>query len=40
MLVYHLLILVMSSIVISLSAKHYGERFVANVIAEASIRQS
>jgi hypothetical protein len=38
MLVYHLLILVMLSIVISLSAKHYGERFVANALAEASIR--
>ena len=40
MLVYHLLILVMLSIVISLSAKHYAERFVANVLAEVSIRQS
>ena len=40
MLVYHLLILVMLFMVISLSAKHYGERFVANVLAEASIRQS
>ena len=40
MFVYHLLILVMLFIVISLSAKHYGERFVANVLAEASIRQS
>ncbi len=40
MLIYHLLILVMLFVVISLSAKHYGERFVANVLAEASIRQS
>ena len=40
MLIYHLLILVMLFIVISLSAKHYAERFVANVLAEASIRQS
>ena len=39
MLIYHLLILVILFIVISLSAKHYGERFVANVLAEASIRQ-
>ena len=38
MLIYHLLILVMLFIVISLSAKHYGERFVANVLVEASIK--
>lgn len=40
MLVYHLLILVLLFVVISLSARHYGERFVANVLVEASIRQS
>lgn len=40
MFVYHLLILVLSFVVISLSARHYGERFVANVLVEASIRQS
>lgn len=39
MLVYHLLILVLLFVVISLSARHYGERFVANVLVEASIRQ-
>lgn len=39
MLVYHLLILVILFIAISLSAKHYGERFVANVIVEASIKK-
>jgi hypothetical protein len=39
MLVYHLLILVILFIIISLSARHYGERFVANVLAEASIKQ-
>lgn len=37
-LVYHLLILVILFIAISLSAKHYGERFVANVLAETSIK--
>lgn len=39
MLIYHLLILVILFIAISLSAKHYGERFVANVLAETSIKQ-
>lgn len=40
MLFYHMLILVILSIGISLSAKHYAERFVANVLAEASINQT
>ena len=40
MLIYHLAILVVLFVGISLSAKHYGERFVANVLAEASINQS
>jgi len=39
MFFYHILILVILFIGISLSAKHYGERFVANVLAEASINQ-
>lgn len=38
MFVYHLLILVILFIIISLSAKHYSERFVANVLVEASIK--
>jgi len=40
MLFYHMLILVILFIGISLSARHYGERFVANVLAEASINQA
>ncbi len=40
MLFYHLLVLLILFIGISLSAKHYGERFVANVLAEASVSQS
>ncbi len=40
MLVYHLLILVILFVFISLSARHYGERFVANVLVEASIKQT
>lgn len=40
MLVYHLLILGVLFVLISLSAKHYGERFVANVLVEASIKQT
>ena len=40
MLFYHMLILVIMFIGISLSARHYGERFVANVLVEASINQS
>ena len=39
MLVYNLLILVMLFVGISLSARHYGERFVANVLVETSIKQ-
>ena len=39
MLVYHLLILAILFIIISLSARNYGERFVANVIVEASIKK-
>lgn len=39
MLVYHLLVLITLFIVMSLSAKNYGERFVANVLVEASIKQ-
>jgi hypothetical protein len=38
MLVNHLLILVILFIIISLSARHYGERFVANAIVETSIK--
>lgn len=37
MLFHHLLILLILFVGISISAKHYGERFVANVLAEASI---
>jgi len=40
MLVYHLLILVVLFVLISLSARHYGERFVANVLVETSIKQT
>lgn len=40
MFVYHLLILVVLFVLISLSARHYGERFVANILVEASIRQT
>jgi hypothetical protein len=40
MLFYHMLILVILFTGISLSARHYGERFVANVLAEASINQA
>jgi len=39
MLVYHLLLLLLLFVVVSLSARHYGERFVANVLVEASIEQ-
>jgi hypothetical protein len=39
MLIYHLLIFVMLFVGISLSARHYGERFVANVLVETSIKQ-
>jgi len=39
MLVYHLLILVILFFGISLSARHYGEQFVANVLAEASLKK-
>jgi hypothetical protein len=37
---YHLSILVILFVGISLSARHYGERFVANVLVEASINNS
>ncbi|MBN1548911.1 MAG: hypothetical protein JW902_19830 [Syntrophaceae bacterium] len=37
MFFYHMLIMIIMFICMSLSAKHYGERFVANVLAEASI---
>ena len=37
MLIYHLLFLFFLFVVISLSARHYGERFVANVLVEATI---
>ena len=40
MLFYHMLILVILFVGISLSARNYGNRFVANVLAEASINQS
>lgn len=40
MLSYHMLILVILFIGISLSSRHYGERFVANVLAEASVNQT
>ena len=39
MVVYHLWILVILFVGISLSARHYGERFVANVLVEASISE-
>ena len=40
MIAYHLLILVILFVGISLSARHYGERFVANVLVEASLRKT
>lgn len=40
MLVYHLLTIVVLFVLISLSARHYGERFVANVLVEASFKQT
>lgn len=40
MLFYHMLILVILFIGISLSSRHYGERFVANVLAQVSINQT
>lgn len=40
MVVYHLSILVILFAGISLSARHYGERFVANVLVEASLRKT
>ncbi len=40
MVVYHLSILVILFVGISLSARHYGERFVANVLVEASLRKT
>jgi hypothetical protein len=39
MVVYHLSILVILFVGISLSARHYGERFVANVLVEASLKK-
>lgn len=39
MLVYHLLIIVVLFIVISSTARNYGERFVANILVEASINK-
>jgi hypothetical protein len=39
MLFYHMIVLVILFIGISVSAKHYGERFVANVLAETSLNQ-
>ena len=40
MLVYHLVIMFVLFVIMSLAARYYGERFVANVLAEASINQS
>ncbi len=40
MVVYHLSILVVLFVGISLSARHYGERFVANILVEASLRKT
>lgn len=40
MIVYHLSILVILFVGISLAARHYGERFVANVLVEASLRKT
>jgi len=40
MLTYHLIITFVLFISMSLAARHYGERFVANVLLEASINQS
>lgn len=40
MLFYHILILVILFTGISLSARNYGHRFVANVLAEASVNQT
>lgn len=40
MLFYHMLILIIIFIGISLSARHYGERFVTNVLTEVSINQT
>ena len=38
-LIYNLLIRVILFIAISLSAKYYGERLVANILVEASSKQ-
>ena len=40
MLAYHLVIMFVLFVIMSLAARYYGERFVANVLAEASINQS
>lgn len=40
MLVYHLVIMLFLFVIMSLAARYYGERFVANVLAEASIKKS
>ena len=40
MLAYHLVIMLFLFVIMSLAARYYGERFVANVLAEASINLS
>ena len=40
MLTYHLLLFLVLFVFISLSSRHYAERFVANVLVEASIRKN
>ena len=40
MLAYHLVIMLLLFVIMSLAARYYGERFVASVLAEASINQS
>ena len=40
MLAYHLSILVILFVGISISARHYSERFVANVLVEASLKKN
>jgi hypothetical protein len=40
MLAYHLVIMFVLFVIMSLAARYYGERFVANVLAETSINQS
>lgn len=40
LVIYHLLLLLVLFVLMSLSSRNYAERFVANVLVEASIRQN